>query len=679
MKPSLKIILLSVLSVALVAIAPALVFSLVAVPYPAGIALAAFGISSLVVAATVNAVKTNRLAKKLLDTPLSFWQTHFMKRREEIHRSVAEETAKLNRLLRRAFCYNLFLAFACVCISSGIVILLRAFLPFNDDFPLSALPAVTCVGCVYLCIFYLPVITTLFAKPPRRATGNKAYFALEKKDYPHFYAIADVCAKNVGYTGRYYLMLGDGDISVSEEDRVAYVNLSPELAPLLTEEELSAVLTHEFAHVVHDDTALAEKFRIAVFRYKERERFGKFSRLFFSYFGEIIDTQTDLFLSYSSIISEQNADEEVKQHADAQAFMDATAKTYLFDELYREPIVEFAYGIYAGEAAPDDFYKQRAEYYRAHAEEFYPKALPVMMRRLPALNDTHPTFAMRAQTFGIDEFHPFHYPEGEFLSEALKYTAACDSELHHYLTMQWKEMREQNYEDLKTIFERYESAPERATEATKLMALDAYYRVDAEKALALADLLLQEDANCNMATIIKGMALCRRDDESGLPLLLEGIRNDINSTNAFGLYGECVLRTGKQELLDELRKIQAPFGQEIVDAWKKRYREGLKFKPSHLIAYTRNERFEKIKTSVQDLVQITLKDLWLCEKRNENGITKTFLMVPFPTDERQEKIIDRLQLYFTLLWRKGEEFYVWQCKPNDKFYRRARAVGTQIA
>lgn len=680
MKKSILSVLISVAVVLFYTVAPALIFGFFAVPYPVGIALAAFGAASLLISAVCNAVLTKRNMKNFLETPLSIWHTRLENRREQILSGFEEETAKLDRLLRKAFFYNLFLAFACLCLNCGVVILMRAFIPLDEELPLSGLIAIAFMVCVYLYLFSLPVVSTLFRKPPRQTAGMNARFALAQTEYPLFYALAGRCAKAVGYAGRFRLLLDDGDgISVSEEEGTAYVSLSPTLAPLLTEEELQAVLVHEFAHVVHADTARAERYKRAEYRYGEREKFGKFANLFFSYFSEVIQDEIKTFQCYSSVICEKKADDEVKEHADAQAFLDATAKSYLFAEVFREPILQFSYGIYAGETPPDDFYRQKADYYKEHAQEYYPHALEIMMRRLPARNDTHPTFAMRAEAFGIAQFDPFRYPEGDFLAEALRYTAACDRELTHFLTLQWKQQREERYEDVQENTERYESAPDRACEAVRLFALSDYFGTDYEKALPLADKILQEDETCNCAQFYKGMILCLRDDENGLPLLWDAIRRDFELAEAIDVYGECVLRTGKQELLDKMRDLQAPLGQELIDSAKKRLKKSyFNIKRSTLTACPQNERTEKIIRSVEELAQITMKGIYLCGGKDFNGIKRVYLFAPFPTDERCGKIAYRLQRYFSLIKNKDEDYIIRFCKPNEAIYRHAQTEGVKI-
>ncbi len=658
---------------------PALAFGFFPLPYPVGIALAAFGAVSLITGAILNAVLSKRYQEKILDTPLSKFQSYLMNRREQIMSKFEEEAAKLERLLRKVFAYNLFLAFACLCFSCGAVLLMRALIPISEDFTHAGLIAVSVVVCAYLYLFYAPVVLTLFRKP-LRMTDKNARLALDREEHPLFYTLADRCAKAVGYTGKFSLLLDDGDgISVSEEDGTAYVSLSPTMAPLLTEQELQAVLVHEFAHVVHADTARAERYNRILYRYCEREKFGKFANLFFSYFGEVIKDEIDTLQCYSSAVCEQNADEEVKRHADAQAFLDATAKSYLFSEVFREPIVQFSYGIYAGETPPDDFYKQKIEYFKEHAQEAYPHALDVMMRRLPSYTDSHPTFAMRAEAFGITQFNPFRYPEGDFLAEALKYTAACDRELTLFLTMQWQRQREERYEDVRENIERYESAPENACEAVELFALCEYTDLDYDKALTLADQILQKDADCNSARFYKSMILCRRDDERGLPLLRDAILRDFELSSAIEVYGDCILRTGKQDLLDEMRASQASFAQELFNSAKKRLKKSyFKIKRSTLTACPQNERTEKIIRSVAELAQITVKEIYLCGGTDYNGIKRLYLFAPYPLDMRCAKIAYKIQRYFSLLKNADEDYVVQFCKPNAAVYRHAKKIGLKI-
>lgn len=676
MKRNLRITLYSILFILLLVVAPALLFTFVPLPLWAGIALLSCGLVYALVCMSVNLIKQKRYEKNLFNTQMSDLQTQFEKRREEIQSGIRASAEKLSRLLKAIIAYNISLVFAFWCISSGLIALMRATIPLSEDFKIQEFCLVAVIVCTYLFVFYMPVATTLF----RSSAKTDAPFwqkPLSEQDYPLLYAVAQKSAQAIGFQGRYRLLPGgDSGISVSEEGGTVYLSLPPALLPLLTQDELYSIFIHEFAHAMHDDTKLSEKYNKLNYRYGERKGFEKIATAFFSYAGSLIDRETDLLLQYSSIVREKSADEEVIKHADAQTFMNATAKSYLFDEVFREPIALFTYDFYASEKPPENYYRLKTAYFEEHAREFYPHALEILMRRLPARNDTHPTFKMRAETFGISVFDPFLVPDGEYREETFRLSDACGKELYRSLLQDWDYLHEENYESVKETVERYEST-ENASEALKLLAMNAYRNINYDNALALAEKLLKEDENCNSARYIKGFILCVRDDEAGLPLLLEAIRDDFNLADAFELYGDVILRTGKQELLDELREMQAPFGQEILEKMKQRMKEG-GVKPARLVPCEKDGRYEIIVASVRDVAQDELKDVYLCEDARKNNGRRIYVVLPYPASEKARTCAGNLQSYFSMLWRKNEEYYTCFCKPTDKLYRHAKAHGEKI-
>ena len=676
MNKTLKNTLYSIVIVLLFSFAPAFLFAFVPVPLWAGIALLSFGFLSALVCAIVNLVKEKRYVKSLIDTPMSDWQTHFDKRREEIQSGIREASDKLSRLLRKVVAYNVFLIIAFFCISCGVIALMRASVTFDEDFTIAEFCFTAIVICAFLYLFYMPVVSTLFRVQPKN--GPRFWQTpLPEHDYPLLYGVAERSAKAVGYKGRFYLMpCDDNGVSVSEEGGTIYIDLPPALLPLLTEEELYSVLVHEFAHALHADTRISRKCGNLNFRYGERQGFEKIALLFFSYAGSLIDRETDLLLTYSGIEREKSADEEVKKHADGQTFINATAKAYLFDEVFREAIKEFAYDAYGSEQPPEDDYERLTAYFSKHAHEIYPHALEVMMRRLPARNDSHPTFRMRAETFGVTAPDPFLVSDGEFHEEELRFTRACGRELQSSLIPHWKYMREENYIRIKAIIEKYDTEGENAAESTKLLALDAFWHTDFEKALSAAGKLLQDDETCNAAKLVKGSILCTRDDEQGLPLLLESIRANINLADMFDLYGETVLRTGKQELLDELRKLQTTLGQELVDGLKSRMKEGAA-NVKNLAPCKKDARYETLVSSIRDFADSGLKDVYLCADE-ANGRRRVYAFLPLPADETAQTAVRNLQQYFAMLWRKNEEYYVNIRKPNDRYLRRIKKKAEKI-
>lgn len=660
----------------LIGIAPGIVFGYLDLPIWVGPGMLNVASLYLLAAIIANRVLSVKRTNGMLDTPLADLQTQIDNRRKEIREGLDASRKKLDKLLLKVTVYHLSLVFAFFLLSCGMAITMRATIELTEEMTFIGRMSLITVVCIYFYIMYFPTIYVV-----SRSSGEMPNFApsISQKDYPVLYALAKRAADAVGYKGKFRLMLNDDSgFSVDEKDGCVQIYFSPTLLPLCTEKELYAVLVHEFAHAAHNDTRLTAKY------VKVRDRYdltgNKLANLFFSYTRKVISDEIEILSTYSSLVCEMKADDEVISHADAQAHMNATLKSFLYQKVFREPVLQFAYGTYASEVAPNDFYSQKTEYYRGAVPEIYESALEVIMRTLPSRSDSHPTFAMRAQTMGVTTFDPFDYPDeqSDYYKEAVRYAADCDAQLYKYLADDWKQQREENYVHVKEICDKYESDPDSATEATKLLALATYYAIDHDRALPLAEKLLGEDDSYNSVKFYKGMIACARDDQSNFHLVLDAIRDDFNYADAFEFYGDAILRTGKQELLDELREIQPKIGQEIVDKLKALAKKR-KRKPSCLQACPQTDRLEKIKTSVRDLVQLSMKDIYMCKVENDDGTRCYELFAPYPIGEHAEKTVSRLWDYLPLLWRKDEIYFVNFCRPNDKFYLRAKEVGTKIA
>lgn len=573
------IILFKVLILLIIMLAPA-PLGLIEAPLGIGIALVALGALWYIGCMIFNAIYMARRTNQMLTTSADSWQNYLEKQKDEIRADSERARKKVVLSIRLGILYGISILIAIALIAWGLGMIASRYMLLRPDIINiwgRLLILIVLSAMIFAALGIVPANTVLFAQARRRSYGGKDI--LDDRDYPLLYGVSARAANAVGYTGKFYLCmdLDDSGISVAEEYGAVYVYLSSTSLSIMTENELYTVLLHEFSHATNSDTKWSSRFANATAKFDTDGRGlrNKIKSLLFAKVNETVYEATDIYRTYSSLAQEQRADEAIKEHGDVQAYINCTAKDMMLSRFLSSPNSELYYYIYESEVPVTDYYERKRKLFEQALPSEFERLKEVVLRILPGKSDSHPTLSMRMKSLGVSDFDISARPEGKYLEEINRYIADCGN-AHALYKESWEEERKTDYLEVKERLEKFEAKLATGETPDKYelwQSLDDYSSSAPEKALELADTILESDPDDKRALAVKGMILCALDRLDGLEIL----RKAIDKASFFAelpllkSYGNAVMRSGDEKLLEEFRAEQSSMAQRAFDSAAARY------------------------------------------------------------------------------------------------------------
>lgn len=578
------ILFLKILLLLIIMLAPA-PLGLIEAPLGASIAVAATSAAFYIGCVIYNVIYRARQTKKIMATSAKNLQDDLERQKDEIRANSELARKKVVRNIRLGMLYGILLILAALLITWGMSTLVNHYMLFEPNL-IEDIWGREIILILLSLIFFgffglIPTSIILFGKASPRSLSwpHGMTGIISDKDYPLLYAVAERAAKAVGYTGKYYLRmdLDDCGISVAEEYGVILVYLAPSSLSIMTEEELYTVLLHEFSHATNSDTKWSNRFSNAVAKFDcdGRGFLNNVKCLLFQKVNDVVGEATDIYRTYSSLAQEQRADEAVKAHGDAQAYINCTAKDTMLSRFLSAPNPKLYYNIYESETPVTDWYERKVKLFEEALPTEHDRLKEVVLRTLHGKRDSHPTLSMRMKSLGVTDFDISARPDGQFLEEINKFVAKC-SEIRALDKETWKEDRKTDYLEVKERLEKFENklaAGETPDRYELWQSLTDYSLAAPQKALELADKILASDPEDKHALTVKGMILCAMDRHEGLALLRKAVdkASFYSSAYLYEKYGNAVMLSGDEKLLEEVRAEQASVAQKALDCAKARY------------------------------------------------------------------------------------------------------------
>lgn len=576
------ILFFKILILLIIILAPA-PLGLIEVPLGASIAVSATAAAFYIGCVIYNVIYRARQTNRLMATSAERLHDHLEKQKDEIRADSDLARKRVARSIRLGMLYGILLILAAVLITWGLSMIVNHYLLFDQNLAediWGRLIMLVVVSIIFFAFFGLiPTSTVLSAKSTPRSLPHGMTDIISDKNYPMLYDVAERAAKAVGYTGRFYLRrdLDDRGISVAEQYGVVFVYLSPSSLSILTENELYTVLLHEFSHVTNSDTKWSARFANAAAKFNcDGTGFlNSVKCLLFEKVDDVIDEATDLYHTYNSLAQEQRADAAVKEYGDAQAYINCTAKDMMFSCFLGAPNPELYYRIYESEAPVNDYYERKRKLFEQALPTEYERLKEIVLRTLPGKSDSHPTLSMRMKSLGVTDFDISARPEGQYLEEINDFIAKC-SDVYALDKESWEEDRKTNFLEVNERLKKFEnklSAGKTPDRYELWQSLTDYSLSAPQKAIELADKILASDPEDKRALTVKGMILCAMDKREGLALLRKAVdkASFYAAAYLYKKYGDAVMRSGDEKLLEELRAEQASVAQKSLDAGAARY------------------------------------------------------------------------------------------------------------
>lgn len=576
------ILFLKILLLLIIMLAPA-PLGLIEAPLGASISVAAASAALYIGCIIYNRIYMVRQTSKLMATSAKNLQDTLEKQKDEIRTNSELARKKVVRSIRLGMLYGILLILAAVLITWGMSMIVNHYMLFEPNL-IEDIWGREIILILLSILFFglfglIPTSAILFAKSKQLSLPHGMTGIISDKDYPLLYAVAERAAKAVGYTGKYYLRmdLDDCGISVAEEYGVILVYLAPSSLSIMIEEELYTVLLHEFSHATNSDTKWSNRFANAVAKFdcSGRGFLNNVKCLLFQKVNDVVGEATDIYRTYSSLAQEQRADEAIKVYGDAQAYINCTAKDMMLSRFLGAPNPELYYSIYESETPITDYYEHKVKLFEEALPTEHDRLKEVVLRTLHGKSDSHPTLSMRMKSLGVTDCDVSARPEGQYLEEINKFIAKC-SNIHALDKETWEENRKDDYLEVKERLEKFEaklSAGETPDRYEMWMSLTDYSMAAPQKALELADKILESDPEDKRALTVKGMTLCAMDRREGLTLLRKAVdkASFYSSVYLYGKYCDAVMRSGDEKLLEEMRAEQASVAQKALDCAKVRY------------------------------------------------------------------------------------------------------------
>lgn len=421
----------------------------------------------------------------------------------------------------------------------------------------------TMMGGVLLVFILIGLVSVLL--PGKKAPEPE--YLLIREEYPALYAVAQEAAKLVGMDRKLRLCLG-GETGVAVINKQVTVFVSTADVDLLTRHEMLQVMIHEMAHVKNEDTARTSRAARAAERWSETGGILDFwGKLLLRIPEAALQIWFQVYRLLSSSYSEEQADLAVKKLGDPQAFVDALAKSAMY-QLFADENNPEVHAMRAGEeqmAGENRMIHDRFRRVLPEKEDYWRQLLAV---ELPKRVDTHPIFRFRAEAMGAEHYRVDRVETDEAWRRDAQRLLEYEDRLMREEGRERYAQLHQGYLEREKVMKEFREAEEplHSYDDQKLYeAAQAFYVLDNDTALAILDELLRRNSSNAYAQYLKGQLLLDRDDDEGAEYLFRAAENQNFVDQAMELVAVYALRHGKQELLDRYRDAGVRMAMDAID------------------------------------------------------------------------------------------------------------------
>ena len=518
--------------------------------------------AGLIVCAAVNIVRTKKFKNQFDKKTAREIYNYGLEMQKSVEEDYKAAEREAHRRIRQG---NVWVAFLIV-----LIFLLYLFLGATR----ASWSAIAALFGVYLLTGLFEKVFVLSEKTPPR-------LFVSEQEFPLIFAEVRRAAEAAGCRRRLRLSLVSDGIGVREEGGDICIGLNAVECALLTREELYAVMLHEVAHVVNVDTGRGRIF------YRARRRWAESGDSFFSGVASLFLSETALRIimaseSYNVFAMRHHeilADEKVIELGSCRAFIDATAKGtefYLYNEM---PQREMSYDCYESEQPPRDIVSRDLANFYSYREKYGEMWRQIMRQELPARVSTHPTLRQRMEAMGVDEYDVSKEETDEnYSAEQKKLLRFADEKAFESLRGNYPFLRENFYLSRKEQMEKYRTA---AAEGKRLpldeqvLCLQAFYGIENDTAMQIADEMLAQDENASFAHFYRARIWFDEMDGRCVEEFRKAMRVNYELCDScLDAIGQFALRSGDEALLQEYRSSAPELSQDAQDKsaasqWKK--------------------------------------------------------------------------------------------------------------
>ena len=499
--------------------------------------------------------------KRLSSMPVADFSTFLISHRDEAEKTAA---AKLKKLLHIKMASDIY---------AGIVGICGCAAAFLSSCVITIKPLCYLVIALSF-ILILSALSRIF--PIKRDEFSDSHFPeLTPDEYPALNALAVRAAEKIGCRKKIRIFGTIGCNAGICEERTEYsVQLGMTLLTLLSEDELYAVLLHEFAHVA-PGTHLAYKvnhYAAKLGTASDDSVLLSVARQMFLLPDSIYSFEHLLYSYASSVISESNADRAMLGCGSKERVASALLKLYYSDMDEWESDTREGNNSYEHEELPHDFLRSMIAETEKHIDERRDAWNEYARAEILANNATHPTLRMRLDALGVTDYCAGDSSKSPALdSECQKAILLLEKKICDEISPTYAETRQHFYLDPLAKVEAWDEAgkPLIAEEYGDIVnALLALCRIN--DLMELCDRAIKElpDSAALYAYFIKGSQLLHSFDPDGIELMYHAVENNKNYIDdGMDMIGTFCCITGRKEELEHYRSRVLELAQKQHDEY----------------------------------------------------------------------------------------------------------------
>lgn len=513
-----------------------------------------------------------------------------------------------------------------------------------------------CFGCTVSKVSYavsaLLILVSSQQLPIRAAKAELEDLQniLPEQEYPRLYGVAKQAAQETGWTGAVELQVRpDNTAFISLLKQTAVVSLGAPVLRLLTQQELHALLLHEFSHVSTDNKAEIQATNYWDFlrRGRSSDTFSLLSGAFYAWSDEAYEMNFELYQYAASISTEQAADKAMARMPEAAA--SSLLKLKYFDLYLWE--AEAKDGKPAYESVQEDVIREQLADFQKELPARKADWNDLTKREIEARNATHPTIWSRIQALGLNELPEAAFPaQGDYGAECEKAIVYMDEQLAAFGRMCFEEDHRTQYLEPKKDVEAWEAAgcPVVAEEyADVVNALHLLGRNSDGIALCNRAIEQLQPIAAAYAYFIRGAWRLRRYDADGLQDLYTAIELNNNSIeSALDVIGTFCTLTGMQQELETYREKALELAQRQRDEFSETGRLTRKDKLS--TEHLPEGMLEDILSHIQAVSQDSIDRIYLVHKTiSDTFFTSAFVIrfLPQTSQEVRQEVLHQIFCY----------------------------------
>ena len=229
---------------------------------------------------------------------------------------------------------------------------------------------------------------------------------LPAKEYPYLYGMAEKTAKTLGLHAPVRIAVSpDDETGISDLDSVMILKLSLRLVSVLSEQEMQALMYHEFSHVAQktytQEDAYANWFTAG--RAEEDTIGALFANFLYGYPDLLYGFQHFIYNYSVSLLRESDADQAMIRFCSREAAASVLLKTYYTDRYDYELWITDSINEYEQERPVPGILKRQIDAFQSCMRERAGIWDEMMKREILSRTATHPTVRMRLEALGITE------------------------------------------------------------------------------------------------------------------------------------------------------------------------------------------------------------------------------------------------------------------------------------